>query len=131
MANGRTPVRDGLCAITARDPHREGASNAPAVKRKVSRRFWGIRDNQQDHAHCHAAGDVSHRTPATDAVQSGHQEAFMDTIHKQDQDLAAVLHFCALGLALSLTLLSMLPADVMLGHHAPGSAGWTLTEDIR
>jgi hypothetical protein len=55
----------------------------------------------------------------------------MYTIHKQDHDLAAVLHFCALGLALSLAVLSMLPADAVLGHHAPGSDGWTLTEEIR
>jgi len=37
----------------------------------------------------------------------------MYTIHEQDRDLAAVLLFCALGLALSLTVLSMLPADAM------------------
>jgi hypothetical protein len=55
----------------------------------------------------------------------------MHTIHEQNQDLAAVLHFCALGLALSLTVLSMLPADAMLGHHAPGSDGWTLTKEVR
>lgn len=37
----------------------------------------------------------------------------MHTSHEQDRDLAAVLLFCALGLALSLTVLSMLPADAM------------------
>ena len=37
----------------------------------------------------------------------------MKMIHEQDQDLAAVLLFCALGLTLSLAVLSMLPAEPM------------------
>jgi hypothetical protein len=52
-------------------------------------------------------------TQAIHAVQSRHEEAFMHTTHEEDHDLTAVLLFCALGLALSLTALSMLPADAM------------------
>jgi hypothetical protein len=55
----------------------------------------------------------------------------MRTVPKLDDDLAALVYFCALGLALSLTVLSMLPTDAMLAITHPGSHGWILTEEIR
>jgi hypothetical protein len=55
----------------------------------------------------------------------------MRTIHELDDDLAAVIYSCALGLALSLTVLSMLPTDAMLAVMHPGGHGWILTEEIR
>jgi len=55
----------------------------------------------------------------------------MRTIPELDDDLAAVLYSCALGLAISLTVLSMLPTDAMLAITHSGGHGWILTEDIR
>ena len=109
--------RVGLCAVTTWDPHSEGRIQCAGSESKgvglvqgYSRQPSEATTKQRSPPRCRRC---SHRTPATDVVQSGHQEAFMYTIHEQDRDLAAVLLFCALGLALSLTVLSMLPADAM------------------
>jgi len=56
----------------------------------------------------------------------------MYTIYERANDLAVVFLFSALGLVLSLAVISMLPADPMSWAIAHlGTGVWTLTEEVR